>query len=88
MNILNWFKKTDSETPSINEVDSYIGVGNSDGILEPYSPTWIYIENHIKDQIDKLRQKNDNPTISYEKTQVIRGQIKELKRILDLPKDK
>lgn len=92
MNILNWFRKTATETNTVDtakKIETYVGnMNNTKGVLEPYSPTWIYIKNYLEEQIEKLRQKNDNPTLSYEKTQVIRGQIKELKLILALPENK
>lgn len=54
------------------------------GKIDTYSPTWIFIRDHLKGQLKELRKKNDNITTSFEKTQVIRGQIKEIKHLLDI----
>lgn len=61
------------------------GSENRVGTFDSQSSTWIYISNHLVDRIDFLHNKNDNVTLSMEKTQAIRGAIKELKQLLDLP---
>lgn len=83
MKILSWFKK-DLKKPTVDEIT----VGNLPtgyGKLETNSLTWRFLSNNIIDRIETLRKKNDNPALSIEKTTLIRGEIKGLKRILDLP---
>lgn len=52
------------------------------GSLELFSPTWNFMNSHLHKQLNDLRKKNDNIITSFEKTQVIRGQIKEIKLLL------
>ncbi len=52
------------------------------GKFDYYSPTWKYLQNYFNNQINKLHQKNENQKLSLERTQVIRGQIKEIKALL------
>ena len=54
------------------------------GSLEFYSPTWVWLEDHIEQKIKKLRSQNDNQKLTIEKTQALRGRIFELKQILSL----
>ena len=55
------------------------------GELDINSQTWAYLTNYILKRLVKLRQLNDNPKISHEQAQVLRGGLKELKLILRLP---
>ena len=52
------------------------------GSLELYSPTWNFINSHLNNHLADLRKKNDNTVLSFDKTQVLRGQIKEIKLLL------
>ena len=56
-----------------------------EGTLDTYSPTWIFIKNHIEDQLKKKRLANDSPLLTVEQTAVIRGEIKALKKLATLP---
>lgn len=83
MKIFNWMNKKVQPRP----LDT-ITVGNiprGSGKLETSSLTWRFMSNYLVDQLESLRKKNDNPTLSVEKTNLIRGEIKMIKRILDLP---
>lgn len=50
------------------------------------SPTWLRLEYSLKKRVGDLRRQNDNPQLTDQETQRIRGKISELKRILGLPK--
>ena len=52
------------------------------------SGTWISVRNHCLNRIDYLRGLNDNDQLTEKETAVIRGRIKELKELMDLPKPK
>jgi hypothetical protein len=54
-------------------------------VFDPYSGTWAFIKEYCEEGLDKLRKKNDTITLSVEKTAVIRGEIKRLKKILSIP---
>lgn len=51
------------------------------------SPTWKRLTQTLVERIQELRELNDNPSFSTEKTAQIRGGISELKRILSLAED-
>lgn len=59
--------------------------GEVKGSLDIYSPTWLFILKKAKTELEKARIKNDNPLLSEIQTAVLRGKIKELKKIIDLP---
>ena len=48
------------------------------------SATWKRLTQTLEDRLQELRELNDNPSFSVEKTAQIRGGISELKRILSL----
>lgn len=56
---------------------------NSIGRLEPLSPTWVFISNYARTEIAALRELNDKP-MDAGQTAAIRGQIKALKKLLEL----
>lgn len=47
------------------------------------SSTWKYLANYFSARQEKLHQRNENPTLGIEKTQLIRGQLKEIKLLLN-----
>jgi L-alanine-DL-glutamate epimerase-like enolase superfamily enzyme len=48
------------------------------------SDTWKRLTQTLEERLEDLRQLNDNPSLGVEQTALIRGGIKELKKILDL----
>ena len=54
------------------------------GKIDMYSPTWNFMKDHLTTHLHDLRKRNDNVQLTVEKTQVIRGQIKEIKLLLDV----
>lgn len=48
------------------------------------SATWKRLTQTLEERLQELRELNDNPSFSVEKTALIRGGISELKRILSL----
>lgn len=51
------------------------------------SPTWARLKKDLNARLDELRRMNDAPSLTTEQTALIRGQIKEVKRILALSID-
>ena len=49
------------------------------------SPTWHHLRKWTEAQIQKAREKNDAVGLSDTDTAALRGEIRALKRILDLP---
>jgi hypothetical protein len=56
--------------------------------IDTKSATWKYIDRWAQESIEKLRLKNDAPTNTETQTAIIRGKIKMIKEVLDLPKEK
>ena len=56
------------------------------GRFDPMSSTWAFIEAWAEEKLDKLRRNNDN-SINMDKTSSLRGQIKGLKALLNLPEE-
>lgn len=65
-----------------------VGAPDYTGELDKYSPTWLFVETWAKEQIQRLREKNDSPNMNDAQTAVIRGKIKAYKELLDLPKER
>jgi hypothetical protein len=57
------------------------------GKLDSHSETWMFVRSHCHKRLLELREINDG-ALTEVKTATIRGQIKMLKEILDLPKPK
>ena len=49
------------------------------GKFDYHSPSWKYLQHYFNDRINLLHRKNENQKLSFERTQLIRGQIKEIK---------
>lgn len=54
--------------------------------IDKYSPTWVNLKKYLQDRLQKLRVKND-ATQNHEQTERLRGQITEIKMLLDLEKE-
>jgi hypothetical protein len=65
-----------------------IGHAETTGELDQYSGTWAFVRDWAKEQIQRLREKNDSPNMNDAQTAVIRGKIKAYKELLDLPKER
>ncbi|NCC59142.1 MAG: hypothetical protein EOM17_16245 [Synergistales bacterium] len=68
-----------------------IQVGHSTdgpGELNKHSATWAFVTTWATEQIQKLREKNDNPGLSEAQTAVLRGKIKAYRELLDLPNER
>ena len=56
--------------------------------LDVRSETWAFIQRHCSQRLQDLRASNDSTVLDDRKTAVLRGQIRAMKEILDLPKPK
>lgn len=73
------------DTEPVDTVISVINSGGDIGKLDEYSPTWLYIKKWAEEEIEFARRRNDSITNTEIKTAVIRGEIKELKKLISLP---
>jgi|MDTB01.2.fsa_nt_gb hypothetical protein len=51
------------------------------------SPQWHVLKKWTEDQLKKAREKNDLISLNEVETAALRGEIRVLKRILDLPNE-
>lgn len=82
--------ETDSEgtgdSPSTSEAPlplSAGGIGNN--VINPYSPTWLFVRAWAEAELKKAREKNDSINKDMTQTAVLRGEIKILKELISLP---
>ncbi len=61
---------------------------NHHGSLDNQSKTWFFIEDYLKMCLTKAREENDSMNKDALQTAAIRGRIKMIKELLDLPNDK
>ena len=59
-----------------------------DARLDARSETWLFVQGHCSRRIQELRASNDSAILDDRRTAVLRGQIRAMKEILDLPKPK
>ena len=57
-----------------------------EGELDTYSSTWKFIRLWLETELQKSRENNDFAKLTEQKTASLRGRIKLLKEIIDLPK--
>lgn len=53
------------------------------GKFDYHSATWKYLQNHLDARLVDLSRKNENAKLTIERTQLIRGQIKEIRLLLE-----
>ena len=56
-----------------------------DGILDPRSGTWAFIQKQLNAELIKAREANDSNRRSELQTAEIRGRIRLIKELIDLP---
>ncbi len=55
------------------------------GILDPRSGTWAYLNKHLNAELVKAREANDSIRRTEIQTAEIRGRIRLIKELLELP---
>jgi len=55
-------------------------------MIDFQSATWHQIRHWAEEQLKRAREKNDAVGLSAEDTAVLRGEIRTLKKFIDLPK--
>lgn len=54
-------------------------------MIEIHNPPWATVKAKLEADLAGLRSRLENTSLEYGDTQVLRGEIRALKRILDLP---
>ena len=86
-----WFSKwfgLQEVTPE--QDDEVITVGQTkdgarQGRIEVHSLTWAYVRSWANEQIQDTREKNDVLKLSEKQTAALRGRIRLLKELIELP---
>jgi hypothetical protein len=83
MRFTDWFrgKVTQPEVEPAPIIIPFQGPGN----LDPGSQTWLYIRNWATEKLKEVREKNDSINRDTTQTAVLRGEIKILKELINLP---
>ncbi len=74
---------TSTIPPTFAPIDMITTAQSIPGKFNYTSSTWKYIENYFKARTVELHRRNENPTLAIEKTQLIRGQLKEINLLLN-----
>lgn len=53
--------------------------------IDTRSSTWLFVEAHLKQRLNELRERNDQQKLDAYLTAALRGQIAEIKDLLALP---
>jgi hypothetical protein len=73
------------DQPEEKEAEPVV-VGEIPKIFDPDSPTWHFVKDVLDQEIIRLRELNDLSTNGVVATADIRGQIKGMKRLADMPR--
>ena len=65
--------------------DTASAVGGPLTAINPYSPTWLFVRSWAETELKKAREKNDSINKDITQTAVLRGEIKILKELINLP---
>lgn len=85
MNLWPWRKR---EYPEVEIEPVVVGAPRGPGEIDKLSPTWIAVEEYLKAEIERQRDRNEAVTADAVKTATMRGRIKALREVLALPEKK
>jgi hypothetical protein len=74
--------KTKQNPPKFDRIDC---ISVIEGVLDVQSGTWKFIHAWAASELDAARKRNDSLSVSPERTAAIRGEIRTLKRLANLP---
>ena len=73
---------------TVNGEPVVVGAPRGPGEIDKLSPTWIAVEEYLKAEIERQRDRNEAVTADAVKTATMRGRIKALREVLALPEKK
>ena len=85
MNLWPWRKR---DYPEVEIEPVVVGAPRGPGEIDKLSPTWIAVEEYLKAEIERQRDRNEAVTADAVKTATMRGRIKALREVLALPEKK
>ena len=80
-----WRKR---EYPKVEIKPVVVGAPRGPGEIDKLSPTWIAVEEYLRAEIERQRDRNEAVTADAVKTATMRGRIKALREVLALPEKK
>jgi hypothetical protein len=54
-------------------------------LIDTASDTWDYVLGYVEKELETINRSLENPKLSYEDTQFIRGRAHTLRRVMQLP---
>ena len=85
MNLWPWRKR---DYPEVEIEPVVVGAPRGPGEIDKLSPTWIAVEEYLRVEIERQRDRNEAVTADAVKTATMRGRIKALREVLALPEKK
>ena len=85
MNLWPWRKR---DYPEVEIEPVVVGAPRGPGEIDKLSPTWIAVEEYLRAEIERQRDRNEAVTADAVKTATMRGRIKALREVLALPEKK
>ena len=80
-----WRKR---DYPEVEIEPVVVGAPRGPGEIDKLSPTWIAVEEYLRVEIERQRDRNEAVTADAVKTATMRGRIKALREVLALPEKK
>ena len=71
-----WRKR---DYPEVEIEPVVVGAPRGPGEIDKLSPTWIAVEDYLKAEIERQRDRNESATADTVKTALMRGQIRALR---------
>ncbi|HLP99213.1 MAG TPA: hypothetical protein VK149_12300 [Sideroxyarcus sp.] len=53
---------------------------------EKLTPFWSKLKKHLQDELDSARSKLETPSLTHDQSQLLRGEIIRLRKMLDMEK--
>ena len=83
-----WSLEIAEPVVTVNGEPVVVGAPRGPGEIDKLSPTWIAVEEYLKAEIERQRDRNEAVTADAVKTATMRGRIKALREVLALPEKK
>ena len=84
----SWSLEIVEPVVTVNGEPVVVGTPRGPGEIDKLSPTWIAVEEYLKAEIERQRDRNESATADAVKTALMRGQIRALRGVLALPEKK
>ena len=83
-----WSLEIVEPVATVNGEPVVVGSPRGPGEIDKLSPTWIAVEEYLRAEIERQRDRNEAVTADAVKTATMRKRIKTLRKMLALPDKK